>query len=219
MALKVLQSQVTSLGQFDALDADLPNFKGGEVVTLTGVTYAGADKAAADELDGYTGTTSKTRPAVTYQLGTGAGGPYWLADDGTTYYGTLFGSVVGGSTGQQVTGGTALGPHTATGSGKITCWTQPGLYGVTLDACDSSLAPTTPIAVGAALTASATTGRLGTSLTANAGATMARFVEFATDGSLVTSKPDLVTALNSPVSEVSSAKQKQFLMAVFHWNG
>lgn len=219
MALKVLQSQLSPLGQFDALDTELASFKGGEVVTLTGVTYQGTDKAAKDVDDGYAGTPTKYRPAVTKTLSASASGPHWLADDGTTYYGTLFGSVVGGTAGQAAD--SALGPHTALGSGKITCWNQPGLYGVTLDAVDdSTVAPTVDIAVGAALYAT-TAGLLTTTSSgaANAGAMMARFVEFATNGSLVTTPNSLVAALNSPSSDVSSAQAKKFTMAVVHFTG
>ena len=86
------------------------------------------------------------RPIVTTTFGTVAAtdGPFYLTDDGTASngsppssgYGTLFGSLVGGNVGQVVTGGTLLGPHTAAGSGKITLWMNPGLYGVSLDALD-----------------------------------------------------------------------------------
>jgi len=58
----------------------------------------GSDVAAADIQDGYTGTSSKTRPAVTFTLG-GSSKPLFLADDGTKGYGTLFGVVVGGTAG------------------------------------------------------------------------------------------------------------------------
>jgi len=220
MALKLLQPGTQApLGQFDALDADLNNFKGGEVATFVATTYAGTDKAAADVSDGYTGTTSKTRPAVTLTLGAGAAGPYFLTDDGIANYGTLFGSLVGGSVGQTVTGGTVFGPHTAAGSGKITLWGAQGLYGVTLDACDTAtLTPSVPIAVGAALTAS-TAGLLGTGGTANSGATMARFVEFTTDGSLVKTPTNLASAVNSPGSDVPGALPRAFTMAVFYWLG
>lgn len=219
MALKILNPGTAApLGQFDVLDTDLTTVLGGEVATFTAVTYAGSDKAAADVADGYTGTTSKTRPAATVVLGTGANGPYFLTDDGTTNYGTLFGSIVGGAVGTSTTGSN-LGPHTSTGSGKVTLWGAQGLYGVTLDACDTTLAPATPIAVGAALTASATTGKLGTGLTANAGATMARFVEFATDGSLVKTPNTLASAINSPGSDIPGALPRAFTMAVFYWLG
>lgn len=219
MALKILNPGTTSpLGQFDAKDDATASCLGGEVATFLAVSYLGSDKAAADETDGYTGTPTKTRAAASVVIGSGAGGPYFLTDDGVAYYGTLFGSVIGGTAGQ-VTTGSSLGPHTSTGSGKVTLWGAQGLYGVTLDACDSSLAPTTDIAVGAALTASATNGKLGTSLTGNSGATMARFVEFATDGSLVKTPTTLVAAVNSPLGDVDNNLKKTFTMAVFYWLG
>lgn len=209
MALKVLNpGTVAPIGQFDCVDGVLSSIKGGEVATLTGVTYQGSDVAAADAADGYTGTNSKTRPAVTTSIGTGAGGPYFLTDDGIAHYGTLFGSVVGGSTGQSVAG-TALGPHTATASGKVTLWGAPGLYAATLDAVDSAtLAPSIAISVGAALTATSA-GLLGTGGTGNGGATMARFVEFATDGSLV----------KTPNSLAGALVPSSFSQVVFYWLG
>jgi len=190
MALKILQSGMNPLGQFDCLDSELTSFKGGEVCTLTRVTYKGSDVNAADVNDGYSGSTSKTRPAVTLTLVSGTR-PLFLADDGTTGYGTLFGQVVGSSVGQSVTGGAQLGPHTAAGSGKMTLWDKEGLYGVTLDAVDTTVAtglvPTnTSITCGDPLFAT-TAGKL----TPNTGNrfeayTVARFIEFATNGSLVT---------------------------------
>lgn len=221
MALKVLNpGTATPLGQFDALDAQTLTMKGGEVCTFTTntVVWGGTDKAAADEMDGYAGTTTKYRPAVTNTLGTGAGGPYFLSDDGTANYGTLFGSVVGGTAGQ-LTSGSVLGPHTATGSGKITLWGAEGLYGVTLDAVDAStLAPSVNITPGTALTAT-TAGLLGTGGTANSGGTFARFVEFATDGSLVKTPNHLVAAINSPLGDVDNNLKRAFTMAVIYWLG
>lgn len=226
--LRILQSGIQPLGQFDGLDSQVTATKGGEVVTLTAVTpyqYGGTDVNAADVNDGYAGTTTKVRPAVTTTLGTAAGGPYWLCDDGTTGYGTLFGSVIGAQAGT-TTSGTNLGPHTATGSGKLTCWTQPGLYGVTVDAAETTaatgLVPTnSTLTVGAALyatpagllTPNSATG------TANAGAIMGRFVEFATDGSLVTTPVTLVAGFQSPSSDVSSLQNRRFTMAIFYWLG
>lgn len=226
MALKILSPGLQPLGQFDGVDSELTSFKGGEVVTLTGVTYRGSDKAAKDVDDGYVGTTSKTRPAVTMTLPTSAAtGPYWLCDDGTANYGTIFGSVVGGTVGLNVTG-TQLGPHTATGSGKITCWDKPGVYGVTLDAVHTTaatgLVPTnSTLTVGAALYASPgglLTPHSGTG-TANGGAVMGRFISFETDGSLVKTPNNLAAALNNPASDVLQEQQLAFTMAVFSFKG
>src|ERR1700722_11762566 len=151
MALVLLQPGTQPLGQFDTLDAEVTTFLGGEVCTWGSTAYQGSDEASADvNNDGYViHSTSKLRPAVTkVWAGTGGTGnypPYFLADDGTLNYGTLFGEVVVATVGQQSVNGVVLGPHTSTGSGKTTLWDKPGLYGVTLDAVDTS---TTGGAVG-----------------------------------------------------------------------
>jgi hypothetical protein len=125
-------------GMFDGLDAEFTTLLGGEVVTLTSVTLASLDKASADVFDGY--VWSNKRVVVTKTLATGTGSrPLMLADEGIAGYGTLLGSVVGGTVGQ-VVAGTVVGPHTATGSGKVTCWANPGLYAVSLDAVDTTAA-------------------------------------------------------------------------------
>lgn len=221
MALKPLQAQLP-LGQFDGLDTEFTTLKGGEVVGLVG-SVLGADKAAADLNDGYVGTTVKRRPVVTKSLTTGMR-PLWLSDDGTTGYGTLFGTVVGGTAGQVVTGGASLGPHTATGSGKVTCWAMPGLYAVSLDAVDTNattgLAPSnSTLTVGAALYA--TSAGL---LTPNAASSfegalvVARLIEFTTSGSLVTTPNNLVSAANSP-SGNAAADLLKFTEAVISFQG
>ncbi len=225
MALKILQPGTQPLGQFDGLDSELTSFKGGEVVTLVGVVNTVAtDKASSDVFDGYTGTTTKRRPAVTKTLVSGSR-PLFLCDDGTSGYGTLFGSVVGGSVGLTVTGGAVLGPHTATGSGKITLWDKPGLYAVTLDAVDTAADGIVPsnnsMTVGIGLTY--TTGGLltpvGSTAAVGSAPVVARFVEFNTDGSLVTTPNSLVAALNSPSGDVSSAAQRAFTVATFWYAG
>lgn len=221
MALKILQPGIQPLGQFDALDSQVTSCLGGEVASFTYVsTAAGVDDAAADVGDGYV-AQANTRPAATTTLVSGAR-PLFLVDEGTTGYGTLFGQVVGASVGKTVTGGTVLGPHTATGSGKWTLWDKPGLYAVTLDAVDttlnSGLVPTNPALVGGDALYATAAGLL----TPNSGAAfqavvVARFLEFTGDGSLVTSPRSLVQALNSP-SGTSTAPAAQFTQAVIHWN-
>jgi hypothetical protein len=245
MALKLLQPGVQPLGQFDGYDADYLTVKGGEICTFgsvltsgqPGVTAAGFDKAAYDAFDGYVNPSSVAkRPVVTHTFsgaGTLAGvsassRPLMLTDDGILGYGTLFGSVVGGVVGQQVNGpntftGAVLGPATQTGSGKITCWEKPGLYAVSLDACDSAAAtglqPTnTTLDVGAAITWSATGQLTPTVGGSGVGVTLARLVEFSTNGSLVTTPNILVAALNSPSGNVSSLGPRQFAFAVFYFN-
>jgi len=222
MALKLLQPGVQPLGQFDGLDTEVLTLLGGEVVTFSSVAVSGTDKAASDVFDGYENTSSvQRRPVVTKTLSSGKR-PLMLADEGTAGYGTLFGTVVGGTVGQVATGGTVLGPHTATGSGKVTCWDKPGLYAVSLDACDlnatTGLQPTnTTIDAGSALYA--TTAGLLTPNSASAfqaGIVVGRFLEFTTNGSLVNTPNKLVQALNSPTGAV--AQLGSFAFAVFTFN-
>lgn len=219
--LRPLQASLP-LGQFDGVDGTTALLKGGEVVGFTQLNLATTtDKGASDLSDGYVGTTTKYRPAVTSTLTSGMR-PLFLADEGIAKYGTLFGEVVGGATGQVVSGGAQLGPHSSTGSGKVTLWGNPGLYAVTLDAVDTNavtgLNPlNSSLSVGAALYA--TSAGL---LTPNAGSAfeavvVARFVEFTTDGSLVTSTQAQVSALNSPTG--SPALVLGFTQAVIHFHG
>lgn len=211
MALKLKQhSGAQPLGQFDALDSQVSSFKGGEVVSFTYVAAAGSDKAAHDVGDGYVSSANQTRPAVTKTLTTGMR-PLFLCDEGTTGYGTLFGELVGGAVGKVATGGTALGPHTAEGSGKVTLWGAHGLYGVTLDAVDTTastgLAPSnTTLSGGAALYATAAGLLTPNAAAAFEAVVVARFVEFTTNGSLVNTPKHLVTARNSPAGGADSLR-------------
>lgn len=220
MALKLLQPGVQPLGQFDGLDTEVLTLKGGEVVTFGSTVVPPGDKAAYDSFDGYVAPSS--RPVVTKTLGASVR-PLMLADEGISGYGTLFGSVVGGTVGQVVTGGAVLGPHTATGSGKVTCWEKPGLYAVSLDACDTNattgLQPTntTPLAPGAPLYAT-TAGLITPVSSGNTTRCIGHFIEFETNGSLVNTPNKLVAALNSPSGLVSSVGPKQFAFAAFYFN-
>lgn len=230
MTLRILQPGAQPLGQFDGLDAEVTAGNGGEVCTFTTVAVTGTDLAAkdADGSDGYVGIPPlHFRPAVTTTLASG-NRPLFLCDDGsagtldTRGYGTLFGRVVGGTVGQISTGGAVLGPHTATGSGKLTLWDKPGLYAVTLDAADTTattgLVTNNPtIATGDALFA--TTAGL---ITPNSGNTfeavaIGRFIEFNTEGSLVTTPNTQVSALNSPSGDGTPALTL-FTNAVFTFN-
>lgn len=220
MALKPLQPGGLPLGQFDGLDSEFLTLKGGEVVTFKSVSLAALDKGASDVFDGYTnGTTVSKRTVVTKTLASG-NRPLMLADEGISGYGTLFGSVVGGTVGQNTTGA-VLGPSTATGSGKVTCWDKPGLYAVSLDAVDTTastgLTPTN-LTLDTGTTLYATTAGL---LTPNSGAafqavTVARFVEFQTNGSLVNTPNRLVSALNSPTGTLTDPT-RQFAFAVIQF--
>jgi hypothetical protein len=222
MALRILNPGIQPLGQFDALDAQTNTILGGEVATLDFVATlasGGTDEAASDIEDGYV-ASNNTRPVATTTLAGGAR-PLFLTDDGATNYGTLFGEVVGGLAGRTVTGGAALGPHTATASGKWTLWDKPGLYAVTLDACDttvnSGLLPTNPALAGGDPLFATAAGLL----TPDAGSAfevvvLGRFIEFATSGSLVTTPLSLTQAQNSPPG--AAAPAAQFVEAIFHWN-
>lgn len=234
--LQLLQTSSQPLGQFDGLDTECLTLKGGEIVTFTSVSLTGSDKAAKDAFDGYLQPASaQKRVVVTRNVGTNAvARPLMLADEGITGYGTLFGTVVGGTVGQQVNGpnsvtGAVLGPHTATGSGKVTCWHTPGLYGVSLDACDTAVSDglqvsNTNLNVGDRLTYvpnSTTGGQLtpsGSAASLGNGVVIGHFIEFQTNGSLVTTPNTLVAALNSPSGNVSSAIGRNFAFAVFHFN-
>jgi hypothetical protein len=222
MSLKLLQPGTQPLGQFDGYDNDYLTLKGGEIVTLISVPVPG-DKAAADSFDGYVNPSGvQKRPVVTHSNLLSTSRPLFLADEGITGYGTLFGSVVGGVVGQVATGGSVLGPHTATGSGKVTCWDKQGLYAVSLDACDTAvttgLQPTnTTLDVGTQLTYSST-GLLtpvGSPAAVGGAPAVARFVDFESNGSLVTTPNRLVAALNSPSGNVSSVGARQFAFATF----
>lgn len=219
MALKLLVPGIQPIGVFDGLDSEATTLYGGEIVTLRSIAATVAtDKAAADVYRGF--VYGSKRVCVTRNIGTTDGyRPLMLADDGLTGYGTLFGSVVGGTVGMVSTGGTSLGPHTTTGSGKVTCWDKPGLYAVSLDAaCDQAadgLVPTNAtLNTGSQLTFVPSSSTVGGQLTpvgstAAAGNTVvvAHFVEFETSGSLVTTPNYLVSSLTPT-----------YTFAVFHFN-
>jgi len=229
MALKLLQAGIQPIGQFDGYDSEITlaatGFKGGEVCSLIYVPL-GTDHAAkdADGTDGYVGTTTKIRPCVTRTLADGTR-PLFLSDDGASGYGTLFGELIGAIVGQVGSGpgtGTVLGPHTAAGSGKITCWDKPGLYAVTLDAVvtgSEGLDPANGTLTGGDPLYATATGLL-TPVSANdfdsGGIVVARFIEFQTNGSLVTTPNYLVSALNSPTN--STPQQVQMTQAVIHFH-
>jgi hypothetical protein len=206
MALYLLQPGVQPLGQFDFLDADLASCEGGMIGTLDEASRAksASNKGAADAFDGYVadlvdvGTPDASRPILRLaDTSTEVNKLFYLLDDGTAGYGTLFGQLIGNPVGQTFTG-SALGPHTASGSGKVTAWDKPGLYGVSLAALDADVVPTssgnlydTPLP-GELLYRGATTAKL-TRSTAS-GDKMAMFVEVSGNRSLVTTPAKLVGA-------------------------
>ena len=221
MALKLLQPGVNPLGQFDGYDSEVLSLKGGEVVTFYSVSVPDSDLAAFDAIaDGYVNPAGVQKRPVVRKLWATGKRPLMLADEGISGYGTLFGSVVGGTVGQ-VTAGAVLGPHTATGSGKVTCWDKPGLYAVTLDAVDTNastgLQPTnTSIDAGAALYVTSAGLLTPTSGSGVDTTVVARFVSFETNGSLVTTPNYMVQALNSPSG--AAAVLRTFAAAVIHFN-
>ena len=140
MALKILQPGIQPAGQFDMVDGYLSSVMGGEIGTVTYKARVNSTTsvAAFDALQGYTNNTDLARVAVTLNISENGLRPLWLLDDGTAGYGTLFGQQIGTPTGLS-TSGTNLGPHTATGSGKVTIWNKPGIYGTTTDAVDTHI--------------------------------------------------------------------------------
>lgn len=219
MALRLLQPGVQPIGQYDGYDQLMTNLKGGEIVTLVSLPVANADKAASDVFDGYVNDGAVEKRIVVSSTLLAGTTLFMLADEGISGYGTLLGSVLGSTAGQN-TSGTVLGPHTTAGSGKVTCWDKPGLYAVSLDACDTDpttgLQPTNPtLKTGDPLYAKLAGGLLSPS---NASATTARvgtFVSFETNGSLVNTPNKLAQALNSPSG--SPAQAKSFKWAVFYF--
>ncbi len=226
MALVILNN----VGQpfcFDGYDSLATTMLGGEVATIVAYQITGSDKHAKDVEDGYVeanlgGGLQLQRPIATTVVPSTAK-PLYLTDDGTsnsagTGYGTLFGSLVGGFTGQVVTGGTVLGPSTFAGSGKVTLWSNPGLYGVTLDAVDTAsdglVATNTALFVGVGLTWAPANGKLtAVGSTAASGNTTvcARLVEFSASDTLVTT-PKSLTRLGVQGGPLA------FKYAVINWN-
>ncbi len=194
-------------GFFDGLDATVASLKGGEVVGLAYVLLTNSDKAAKDQFDGYVANNSQKRPVVTSAL-VDSMRPLFLADEGITGYGTMWGKIVGGAIGQDNTG-IVLGPSTAYGSGKITCWDGPGYYTVTTDAVDTTsttgLVPTnTTIAGNDPLYATAT-GLLTPNVSvAFETIKVGRFVEFTDNRSKVATPKSMTSATNSPYGVTST---------------
>lgn len=207
MTLYTYEPGIMPLGQFDVLDSYMSSIKGGEVGTIFGASRANtaSEKSAYDVKDGY--DYNLQRVAVANRINANTVRPIWLLDEGTTGYGTLFGQVIGSPTGLSTTG-TNLGPHTAAGSGKVTCWDKPGIYAISADAVDTS-------GDGLVITNSECVPGLAIKpqadgvLTANSAGTavnvvVARFVEFETSPFLVTTPPSLIGATESVVRVIIS---------------
>lgn len=170
MALLMVQEGVQPAGQYDNLDGYAP--KGGEVYVL----YQKGANADGGQAVG-------ARPAVT-----GDGYSFYLVDDGLTGYGVLFGNTVTRTATGFASGldnATRLGPATNVGSGKLTLWDKPGLYGVTTDACFDSDSTLKAAAVGAHMSVESGTGKLKLAEMA-AGQPLATLVGWKTDEALVT---------------------------------
>ena len=108
----------------------------------------------------------------------------------------MFGSVIGSPVGLSTTG-TNLGPHTTSGSGKVTLWHEAGVYGVSLDALATDVVPTssgnlydTPLP-GQFLYRS-TSGTLTRATTTTD--KIAQFIELTDKGSMVNTSARLVGA-------------------------
>ncbi|MDB2481564.1 hypothetical protein N9W84_00190 [bacterium] len=207
MGLKLLQPSLRPLGQFDVKDADLDAIQGGKYVELED---AGATEGYAADV-GQVGPLSPAASAttafeaLTFALNSRTEGNMGgLADDGTTGYGTLYGTVIGGTAGQgtglgalSTKGVVTVGPTSALASGKVTVWHAPGLYGVdtaamaTANPVDTDTALNAPIYARAA--AQADKGSLSDSSTL-AGVQMAINVGSVTDSSLVSTSERAVTS-------------------------
>lgn len=230
MALKLKQPGLHPIGQFDGYDSDflLAPIRGGEIGRWVGIPYRSSDFAAYDCYDGYCGNPDAFRPVVTRILPATVRThyrPLFLLDEGIIGYGTLFGYVVGAVDGQTVpnpsnvyaTGGSGIiGPHTALGSGKITLWDKPGLYGVTLDSVDPAMDPATTNAMEGDPLYPDIFGRLTLNvLSAYDAATLnptivGRFAAFDTGGHLVTTPNYLTPNFGNPVA-------RQFTELLFHF--
>jgi len=140
--LILLQPGIEPLGQFDVLDTDVALVAGGETASFQAINFA---------TDGYAADVFQNGPSVQLTLSSPvAGEVYGLTDEGSstsdgkgygTMFGTVIGAVVGQGTGHGLTPGVGtvvVGPSTAVGSGKVTLWTKPGLYGVTEDGWKSN---------------------------------------------------------------------------------
>ncbi len=208
MALYILNPGLQPLGLFDFLDADMSALQGGligaldEAARVNGLT----EKAAADVFDGYVadlvdvGTPAASRPVL--RLADTSSEPnnlFYLLDDGTTGYGTMFGTLIGNPVGLSTTvasGGVALGPSSAQGSGKATAWDKAGLYAVSTDVLAADVLGganlnDTPLP-GELLYRGSTSAKLTRATTSSD--KIALFVELTSSGSLVTTPGKLVGA-------------------------
>lgn len=182
MALKLLQPGLQPAGQFDLKDG--VTLHGGEYVELTGSSDTGVSDVSA------VGPSTYMQPGIrSLAASLKFGG---LADEGQVGYGTSYGTVIGATAGQgtgfgsaAATGVVVVGPVTSTGSGKVTVWHAPGLYGISgPPATAAATAPLSGLAVNSIVEAAASTGYLGGDTT-GAGSTVGVTVGAVKDTSLV----------------------------------
>jgi len=195
------------LGQFDVLDDYATVIKGGEIGTVFPAvrTNSADEKAAYDVLDGYTNATDVMRAGVAPSITATSLRPLWLLDEGTAGYGVLFGSVIGSPVGLSTTG-TNLGPHTTAGSGKVTCWSIPGIYAISVDAVDTSadglVLTNSNCDPGVAIRPQADGVLTVTTAATAVAVTVGQFMEFDTKPFLVTTPASLIGATESAVRVV-----------------
>ena len=194
MALSLRHPGIEPMGEFDLLDSEATAIVGGEIGVFDGTLRdsAGGTDLHAYDADGYVEGQFPNRTVVRRANDTDVG-PFLLLDDGIAGYGTMFGTLIGATTGKvignPVSGaGTVLGPSTLTGSGKITGWSKPGTYMVTTDVLSAGNPPTAATAPGTALYSDA----LGLWTLTVGGAVAARFIEWQNGDSLVNTPVDLV---------------------------
>tara|TARA_B100000131_G_scaffold288297_1_gene299533 strand:- start:793 stop:1476 length:684 start_codon:yes stop_codon:yes gene_type:complete len=160
MALKLLNPGLRPLGQFDVEDDD--TLVGGEYVELATLTATGSSAETATE--GYAADVGMSygsgiiQNSAAVQFARAArtvGNLGGLADEGTTGYGTMFGTAIsmfGTGLGALSTRGVVtLGPKSHLASGKVTVWCQEGLYGITSEAFSGTSAPSAATAVNTRL--------------------------------------------------------------------
>lgn len=149
MSLKILQPNLLPAGQFDLHDDYKNIIRGGECALL--------ERSQVDGSDGYAFDSNAIGPKVSVILGksghyeardssnNGASRMVFLADEGIEEYGTMLGSVIGGTSGQGTGmgslsshGAVTVGPRTSFASGKCTLFSAHGIYGISLDVINHS---------------------------------------------------------------------------------
>ena len=188
MALKLLNPGLRPLGMFDLEDDTLGTLEGGEHVELNS-TAVGAEGYAADVADvgPFVGADlAGSRASVKFDVATRhAGRLAGLADEGATGYGTMFGRTIGSNAGRAtvINGAVVVGPTTERASGKVTVWSQSGLYAVDGAAADDSAAALSAMTTVNAPVHADAAGLLGAA--ALGGQPVAIFVGHLADTSLV----------------------------------